>query len=144
MAVGESGDGLNALEIKAIASSMINRMNQVGTSLNDPNWKEATAKPYGGNVLAQYKVLKDKNPIHDYLQIMGMSMSAIMSSKNAGIQAALSAYNNWGIDYSNPIGYSDNGYYYWNKTSDLKNSTYDPRYYIITLTAGGSTFYRPR
>jgi hypothetical protein len=144
MSVGESGDGRNAAEIKGIASSLINRINQAGSSLYDPNWIKASAKPYGGNVNAQYNVLRDKNPNDDYPQIMGMTMSQIMASRNPGIEAAISAYNNWGTDYSNPNGAADNGYYYWNKTSGLGNSTYDPSSYIITLTAGGSTFYRPR
>lgn len=78
---------------------------------------------------------------------MGMSLDGahgIMNSSNPAIQAALSAYNNWGIDYSNPNGFADTGLYYWNATRGLSNSTYDPGDYVITLTAGGTTFYRPR
>ena len=145
MAVGESGDGLNAAEIKGIASSMINRINQAGTSLYDPNWIKKTS--YGGNIYSNYKVLKVTDPKKDYPQIMGMSMTAIKNSRNQGIQAAISAYMNWGIDYSNPNGYADTGLYYWNRTSGLPNSTYgDGTGYVKTLTAGGAvttTFYRP-
>jgi len=39
---------------------------------------------------------------------------------------------------------ADTGLYYWNATSGLKNSTYNSTDYVITLTAGGTTYYRPR
>jgi len=144
MAVGESGDGLNQTEIKGIGSSMINRINEAGSSLFDPNWKEASVKKYGGNVISNYKVLKVKDPKRDYPQIMGMSMNAIMHSKNAGIRAAMEAYNNWGTDYSNPKGFADTGYYFWNKTTDFKGAPFSPATSVITLVAGGTTFYRDK
>ncbi len=151
MAVGESRDGVNVDEIMGIASTMIMRMKAVGTDLTNPNWKEATSKPYGGNLMAQYKVLRHNDPVkdknNDYFQIMfKMTINEVMNSSNVGIKAAISAYKNWDIDYSNPHKYRNSGFYYWNASDNLKGSPYsaNPSAYIITHKAGKTIFYRPK
>jgi hypothetical protein len=138
--VGESGGNFNATETKAIGSSMINRINQAVTSLYDPNWLKKIS--YGGNTKTNFVAINGHNV--DYNAVMGMSMSQIMNSSNPVIQAAISSYNNWGTDYSNPKGFADTGSYFWNATGGLGRSTYNATDYVITLTAGGTTFYRPR
>jgi RHS repeat-associated protein len=142
IAVGESGDGRNQLEIEAIASSMINRINQASTSLYDPKWLKKIS--YGGNINSNFQIIK--RPNQDYKDIMSMTIGQIIASKNPGIQAAIIAYNNWDTDYSNPQGYSDTGQYYWNSSSNMANSQYNnnPNNFVKTLIAGGTTFYRPK
>ena len=118
IAVGESGGVFNAGETKGIASSMINRINQAGTSLYDPGWLKKIS--YGGNTRTNFVATNGHNS--DYNAVMGMSMSQIMNSSNPAIQAAISAYNNWGTDCSNPNGFADTGQYYWNATRTVFSS----------------------
>ena len=138
--VGESGGKFNPTETKAIGSSIINRIDQASTSLYDPNWLKKIS--YGGNTKTNFVAIAGQNV--DYNAVMGMTMGQIMSSSNPVIQAAISSYNDWGTDYSNPNGAADTGLYYWSSTSGLKNSIYNATNYIITLTAGGTTFFRPK
>jgi hypothetical protein len=142
IAVGESGGNFNEIETKAIASSMINRINQASTSLNDPNWLKKIS--YGGNTKTNFVAIAGNNV--DYNAVMGMSLNKITNSSNKYIKAAISAYDNWEVDYSNPKGFPDTGLYYWNASKGMAGSSYgkNPDNYIITLTAGGTTFYRPK
>jgi hypothetical protein len=73
--VGESGGVFNAAETKGIVSSMINRINQAGTSLYDPGWLKKIS--YGGNTKTNFVEINGHNG--DYNAVMGMSMSQIMS-----------------------------------------------------------------
>jgi len=142
IAVGASGTGRNKLEIQAAASVMIDRMNQAGTSLHDPNWLKKIS--YSGNTAIDFTETNGGN--YDYNSIMA-STSPLSTSNNKGIQYAYAAaFGNWSVDISNSIGYPDTGLYFFNQTSTLTNSTYGAHGagYCITAQYGGSTFYRPQ
>jgi RHS repeat-associated protein len=140
IAVGESGQKFNALETEGIVSTMQNRINQASTSLWDPNWLKKIS--YGGNISRNFAATNGNNV--DYNAVMGMTVNQISSSSNQYIQAAITAYNNPQTDYSNPSGFADTGLYFWNATRGLNASVYNAANYIITLQAGGTTFYRPK
>ncbi|WP_191906353.1 RHS repeat-associated core domain-containing protein [Hymenobacter baengnokdamensis] len=87
-----------------IGSVLINRMNAVGTNLNNPNWinRIGTKSQYQGFTNGQYKKAK------------GMSLSEIQNDPDFKFmyQGAVEAYDNWGTDFTGmPDGHPS---YYWN------------------------------
>jgi len=152
IAYTESLDGKNITEIQAIAGAIKDRINESGTSLYDPNWAKHTSYGKndaisGGSVTGNYNVVKGADdPQSEYYEVMHMTVDGILGGHNGGLQAALDAFStaNWSTDYSNPRGFADTRLYYWSATNALATSQYgDGTGYVITLVAGGTTFYRP-
>jgi hypothetical protein len=140
----------------AIASSIKNRINESGTSLNDPNWVLHTSYgkngKSGGSMVGNYNVLNGKGKGGEaYTTVMGLGLDYIVNrSTNVGLKALLNTFSDkgWGgLDYSNPNGYADTGWYYWIATGSLDSptSSYKKATMVITLPdTNGTTFFRPK
>jgi RHS repeat-associated protein len=128
LVIGESSaDYPNKAESAGIASVIINRLNAVKESLNDPNWikKVGTASAYDGVNTARYKIS------------MGLTLDQIAAKYPTQYAGILQAFNNWGTDY----GGNANPSYYW--TAAGLTSGYAYQQYMagnmIRNTIGGST-----
>jgi RHS repeat-associated protein len=142
IASGEAaGDRLAA---RAIASTMINRIDAANSSLWDPNWMKASIhiKGIGGTVKGNYQILQHPKQ-YEYNMVMSMTIDQIMKSNLPYIQGALQAYNAWGVtDYSN-------GAISWSATpSSPAAMARDNNFkqvaagvYEVTTVAGNSTFF---
>lgn len=154
MAVGEANNNLD--QVRAIASTIKDRINESGTSLNDPNWALHTSYgkngKSGGSVVGNYNVVNGKGKGGEaYNDVMALSPDYIANiSTNAGLKALLYTFSNagWsGPDYSNPNGLADTGWYYWIKTVDLfsRGSSYNSATMVKTIpNLNGTTFFRPK
>jgi hypothetical protein len=156
IAYAESAGNKDIQGMLAIASTIKDRINESGTSLNDPNWALHTSYgkngKSGGSVVGNYNVVNGKGPGGaEYTNVMSLSPDYIANtSTNAGLKALLYTFSaaGWGgPDYSNPNGLADTGWYYWIKTVDLnaKGSSYNSATMVITIpNLNGTTFFRSR
>lgn len=157
IAYAESAGDFDIVGVQGIASSIKNRINASGTSLDDPNWALHTS--YGGNdaisggsVVGNYNVVSGKGPGgKEYMKVMNFKggMAGIAKGHNKALHAAIDAFSKeyWSKDYSNPQHFADGGrYYYWIATGSLNSaaSQYDKATMVITLEVNGTTFFRPK
>jgi RHS repeat-associated protein len=145
IAVGEANN--NIAQVKADASTIINRTNQNSTSFYDPKWLAHMSLP--GKVSGW---VSTNGHNVDYNGIVGQGYDQTMESSNQYIRAAIAVFKSWdAVDYSNPKGFPDTGtYFFYNLTkSDIANGTisaptYSPTGSVITLQVGTQIYYRDK
>ncbi|WEK19293.1 MAG: DUF6443 domain-containing protein [Candidatus Pedobacter colombiensis] len=133
----------NRLAARAIASTILNRLDAAGSDLNDPNWMAASihSKGLGGTVKGNYQILRHPNQ-YEYKMVMGMTMDQIRASSLPYIVGALQAYDNRTTrDYSN-------GAISWSASpppgqpgTDSNFQRVNQGIFYITTIAGNSTFF---
>jgi len=142
IAAGEAAG--NRLAARAIASTLINRIDAANSSLFDPNWMRASIhiKGLGGTVKGNYQILQHPTQ-YEYKKVMSMTIDQIMNSDLGYIQGALQAYNAWGeTDYSNgAISWSATPLNAAAKARDNNFKQVNAGVFEVTTVAGNSTFF---